>query len=176
MKLRQRLGVFFGILVLALGAGAVPASASSTSMARVSGPWTIRPETNVNSYCLDIADSDTGNGAYLQLNYCYSGWWNQQFYLYEVPGYFQVVQIVPRHSWRCLDVEGVSLANGARIQQYDCLGYGQLNQLWGYTTYSGGLYAFAAMHSYKDMVNYGVYPGAPVVQSWQNNKWVLVPA
>ena len=39
-------------------------------------------------------------------------------------------QVVSQNSGKCLDVVGVSTADGAAIQQYSCLGAGQTNQIW----------------------------------------------
>jgi hypothetical protein len=63
--------------------------------------------------------------------------------------------VVARHSGRCLDVIGGTGAtgNGVGIQQYDCLGSAQTNQIWnGFNEiYAGGYYYYnlVAAHSSK---------------------------
>lgn len=83
--------------------------------------------------CLDITGVSQSNGALAQIYDCQPGaQTNQQFYFFYVPGSGTpgMYQIVARHSGKCLDVVGASTSAGALVQQYDCLGYSQLNQLW----------------------------------------------
>lgn len=58
------------------------------------------------------------------------------------------VNIVAKHSGKCLDVDGVSTDNGAIVKQWDCLGAGQTNQLW-YLKPIGNYFQIIAVHSGK---------------------------
>lgn len=59
--------------------------------------------------------------------------------------------IVADHSGRCLDVIGgpAATGNGVRVQQWDCLGPAQTNQLWYFTEMGDGSYNIWAAHSGK---------------------------
>jgi hypothetical protein len=124
MNLRQRVGVFLGVLVIALTAGfvaATPASAAYTY-------WKIK----LNGYdrCLDIRDVSYADGALAQTYSCIAGQPNQRFKLWPIPGTTNWYNIQADYNAKCLDVVGVSPFQGAHVQQYTCLGYGQLNQIW----------------------------------------------
>jgi len=81
------------------------------------------------------------------------------------PGDGQVIHLVPMESsgqyfqikinstGKCVDVTGASTADGAWLQQWDCLGAGQANQLWDPTPIAGQppYEAFIAKHSGKCM-------------------------
>lgn len=56
-------------------------------------------------------------------------------------------EIVARHSGKCLDVSGVSSANGANVIQWDC--HGGTNQQWQRVTVGGGYERLVARHSGK---------------------------
>lgn len=58
-------------------------------------------------------------------------------------------QLQPANSRRCLDVQGVSQADGTPIQIYDCLGAQQTNQLWRFSGVGNGSYQIEAVHSGK---------------------------
>jgi ricin-type beta-trefoil lectin protein len=174
VKFRQRIGVFFGTLIVTLGASAfaiaVPASAAVPY-----GPYQIHAFLHEDK-CLDVTDVSYANGAYLQLYDCLPSQPNQQFYLWPVPGQFEIYQIQAIHSWKCLDVKDMSYSYGARIQQYDCLGYNQRNQLWqSVWVPDTGYQKFYALHSDKYLGNYGTYNGAPVVQE-TSTLWFLFAA
>ncbi len=74
--------------------------------------------------CLDIAGgpASQGNQAVLQQYPCH-GQTNQLFRLDA-----SASTIRPVHSGKCIDIAGVSTADGAAVQQYDC--HGGLNQQW----------------------------------------------
>ena len=73
-----------------------------------------------------MAGGSTADGAQVQQSGCQSGRTDQQWQLRDAgSGY---VQLVARHSGKCLDVTGYSTADGARVIQYAC-GTGA-NQQW----------------------------------------------
>jgi hypothetical protein len=71
-----------------------------------------------------VNSASTADGATV-LQYTCSGRTNQQWQLRDVNGY---VQVVARHSGKCLDVTSASTADGAAVVQYAC-GSGT-NQQW----------------------------------------------
>jgi hypothetical protein len=103
------------------------------------GTWRITAASTAK--CVDISGIDAAppnnptyyfnNGAMAQQWTCNtaSAQENQTFYFVasEIPGYYR---IKAAHSLRCLDVSNISLADGALIQQWDCAGFTQDNQLW----------------------------------------------
>jgi hypothetical protein len=81
--------------------------------------------------CLDVTGVSLANGTPVQQWDCLgAGQTNQHWLLRTVTGAGSFRQIVARHSGKCLDVSGVSFGNGARIQQWQCIGATQRNQLW----------------------------------------------
>jgi len=91
-------------------------------------------------------------------------------------GYYNVIN---RNSGKCLDVNGVSTADGANVQQWTC-GSGT-NQRWSLTSLSGGYYRLTAQHSGKvlDVVGNGTADGVNIDQWTSNNgnnqQWQIVP-
>lgn len=91
----------------------------------------IRP---VHTYkCLDVEGVSTSNGAQIKQWDCLGGNQENQHWMI-VPitfgGSGAYYQIVARHSGKCADVEGASTQNGAKIKQWQCLGYTATNQLF----------------------------------------------
>lgn len=88
-------------------------------------------------------------------------------------------QLIAKHSGKCLDVSGVSTANGANIIQYDC--HGGPNQQWTLTDKGGGYYLAVAKHSGKclDVAGVGTGNGTNIIQydchSGPNQQWMLIP-
>lgn len=82
-----------------------------------------------SNLCLDSSDG-ISNGSKIQQMACLEDDDRQLFTLKANPSNSQQNQIVSMRSDKCVDVTGVSSNPGALIQQYDCLGWGQLNQLW----------------------------------------------
>jgi hypothetical protein len=85
--------------------------------------------------CLDVSGASTADGAAVAQNTC-SAATSQQFTLRKVtysgndPHDYQ---LVARHSGKCVDVNGISTAAGARIIQWTCKSAAQgteLNQTW----------------------------------------------
>lgn len=159
-----------GLLVAGLGMFAVtsPAAASpvsaSSRIATTQGPWML-VAAGTYGKCLDVTGVSYANGAQLQVYDCITQYhqWNQIFYIYAVWG-SPYYNIVAGHSGKCLDVTGVSTADYVPIQQYDCLGAGQANQMFEVIEQSGGRTLILASHSGKPFRAGGAYNGAPVYQ------------
>lgn len=86
---------------------------------------------NNRHLCLDVEGNSTSNGALVQQSDCH-GKDNQLWRLVDMGnGRFQIVS---KRSQKCLDVawdnDKYAYSNGARIQQWECYGPRQLNQLW----------------------------------------------
>ncbi|HEX8149985.1 MAG TPA: RICIN domain-containing protein [Pyrinomonadaceae bacterium] len=73
-------------------------------------------------------------------------------------------EIVSRHTGKCLDVSGVSYANGAAVHQWDCVG--GANQQWQLVSNGDGYYRIIARHSGKalDVAGGSLNDGAAVIQ------------
>lgn len=87
--------------------------------------------------CLDVAGVSNADGAAVQQWTC-TGGANQQFTLRQVTSAgatAQDVQLVARHSGKCVDVIGGSTAAGARTHQWGCTpaGASSGNQVWRLT-------------------------------------------
>lgn len=87
-------------------------------------------------------------------------------------------QIVSKHSQLCLDISGVSTANGANVQQWGCW-TGANNQRFQITDMGNGAYSIVAKHSGKalDAANWGTTNGTPL-QQWDwfggnNQQWEI---
>jgi hypothetical protein len=87
-------------------------------------------------------------------------------------------EIVARHTGKCLDVEAASNVNGARVQQWDCLGV--VNQRWEVVPLGDGYHRIIARHSGKalDVSGISYDNGAGMVQ-WDyvggaNQQWQLI--
>jgi Ca2+-binding RTX toxin-like protein len=102
--------------------------------------------------CLTLSGNNPANGAQIIQWDCSPS---------PSPGDGQVLTLVPmgggffelriNSSGRCVDVPAASLADGAKLQQWDCLGAGQANQLWQVIPIAGqdGWFAFGVKHSGK---------------------------
>jgi microsomal dipeptidase-like Zn-dependent dipeptidase len=73
------------------------------------------------------------------------------------------VAISAYHAGRCLDVDGASTSDGARVQQYACNGGG--NQRWQLRPTAGGTWQLAAEGSGKCLAVSGDGPGAGATQA-----------
>jgi len=75
-------------------------------------------------------------------------------------------QIVSANSGKCLDVTMASMADGARVQQWTCLGAQYTNQLW-YLVWVGQGYQIVSVNSGKclDVDMFSMADGG-VVQQW----------
>jgi hypothetical protein len=73
-------------------------------------------------------------------------------------------RVTAQHSDKCLDVAGASPAEGEPLQQYDCLGRSQRNQVWHLVRRGGDDYELVAAHSDQCATVEGLDNGAIVVQ------------
>lgn len=141
---------------------------------------------NSPTACLDVAGPSQTPGAALQLYTCgdpvYSK--NQVFKLTPLVSSTGVAafQMVSSYSSQCLDVAGVSKADGASLQQYTCGNGYSLNQLWTFRSYTGG-YEITSVNAPEciDVPGGNSKPGTQM-QQWScgggynpNQLWRLVP-
>lgn len=161
--MKRRMLAFLALLITMTGISAFAVVSPAFAADPILGPVRIVTAGK----CLDVTGASTSNGALLQLYDCLPNQWNQQWYWYGVPGCFQCVQLVPRHSWKCADVVGASQSTGASVQQFDCLGFSQENQIWQIVYCCNNSYfQMLPIHSYKAMTYTGPPAnGAPVVQA-----------
>jgi thermitase len=131
---------------------------------------------------LDWPSSLTANQTYVR------GRLNLEKFLRNLPGWTAptdiqagVYQVFNVNSNKCLDVTGVSTANGANIQQWGCGGAD--HQKWRIESLGSGLYKLKAMHSGRvmDVFNGSGSDGAKIHQ-WDSNsslssqKWAIQPS
>jgi hypothetical protein len=99
---------------------------------------------------------------------------NDLWYLFE--GGVVDAPIRAKHSGKVLDVAGISMANGAQIQQWDYLGGD--NQKWRLESVGDGYYRIVAKHSGKVLDVVGVSTANGVrIQQWDwvggdNQRWM----
>lgn len=99
--------------------------------------------------CLDVAGGTgaVGNGTNVQQWGCIgASQTNQLWRLVRVS--MNRFQVMAAHSGKCLDVAGGTgaTANGTNVQQWDCIGTGQTNQLWRLVPV-GSRFQLIAIHS-----------------------------
>lgn len=83
---------------------------------------------------LDIAQGGSGDGAKIQEWDC-NGWSNQRWRLVRGgTSSNRGLQVISQRSGKCVDLDisgpGAGYQDGARLQQWSCLGSGQRNQIW----------------------------------------------
>lgn len=124
MKIRKKLGIFAVALAVSLGAAF---AVSAPAEAHASGYYYFK----IYGYnlCLNVRDASLDNGALLQVSGCVDANRNFQFYIH-YKGTGNGYTISPQHSYKCLDVADFNPNYWAFIQQYDCLGWGQTNQVF----------------------------------------------
>jgi len=175
VKIRRKIAAI--TVAVLVGTGLSVAVSSPAFADNWTGPFQIRPSAAYGK-CLDITGVSQSNGALVQLYDCLPNQWNQQFYLFEpISSLPHVKQIVPRHSWKCLDVMGASQSDGAYIQQFDCLGISQNNQLFVKTVVGVGFVQFSAAHSGRCLNYTGTSNGSNVIQGslqCQNMPWFVL--
>jgi peptidyl-Lys metalloendopeptidase len=132
--------------------------------------------------CMSLSGNNGGNGMAI-LQWDCSGnpspGDGQVFTLYPLGG--GDFNIVINSTGKCVDVAGVSQADGAYVQQWDCLGPGQRNQVWHVIPIAGQppYVAFQAQHSGKcaDVLGASTGNGARIGQwgCWWggNQQWTL---
>ncbi len=120
---RWTLRAVLGTLMAAFVSAAVPAP-----MAAAADLWADRATLASGSQLvIDVRDGSLNNGADIWL-WGFHGDRNQNWLLHPRPGAPYTWEIKAAHSKRCLDVEGVSTLEFARVQQWDCNGWN--NQAW----------------------------------------------
>jgi hypothetical protein len=88
-------------------------------------------------------------------------------------------QVINKASGLCLDVFGYSTVNGAKIDQYTCMGTSHLNQIWSLQPSSGGGYTLVSANSGKclDVPGSSTSNGVQLVQQpcngATNQSWVF---
>ncbi len=165
--------ILAAMAAVVLGVGLAVVAGAPALAALPVGPYSIKAQGS--NKCMDVTGVSYANGAFIQMYDCLGGaQYNQVFYLVAVPGQPYVYQIKPSHSLKCLDIVGVSQDPGARVQQWDCLGVGQTNQLfYVFDNYPG--YTIEPKHSFQEVTWQGLFNGAAVFQ-WPNAgaRWTLV--
>jgi Ricin-type beta-trefoil lectin domain len=134
--------------------------------------------------CLTISQNSPANGSPIIQWPCFAGG----------PGDGQVVTLIPmgggwseiafNSTGKCLDVTGASVADNVHLQEWDCLGAAQPNQLWQLIPIAGQppWIALGAQHSGKcaDALGMSVNQGTRIGQwtcTWTGNQqWVLQAA
>ncbi|MER7460000.1 RICIN domain-containing protein [Micromonospora sp. NPDC126480] len=117
---------------------AAPSTAPTTAAARPTGPTVFRGVAS--GRCLGV-DGD-GKEAVAQLADCTGG--PEQQWIPNPAGP-DLVTLVNQASNLCLDVEGESNDEGAKLQQYPC--HGNANQQWRIVPTAGDRVLLAALHS-----------------------------
>lgn len=123
------------ILQWSCTAGTSPSDGYTFSLVPFSGGFyqlRVNPRTSAEfstPKCLDVTGASGANGAKLQQFQCLGeSQANQLWFKAPLAGQEPFVAFMAKPTGKCLDVEGVSTANGARLQQWDCLFGG--NQQW----------------------------------------------
>ena len=176
MTVRQR--VLAAATAVIVGIGLAVAVASPAAAA---GQWfgPVRLRAFNTNLCADVRGYSLAEGALFQLYTCLPNQRNQQFWLVTTDVAW-LYQIRPVHSGggMCMDVKDVSQYDGAQIQQWNCLGLGQWNQLFFDIDAGGGYSYLEARHSYKCVTFY--YPptqGQDLLQNTCQNysfgKWAI---
>ena len=82
--------------------------------------------------CLEVSYGSSQNGVSIHQEPCGDGHTQQAqaFVLVPSPYNGSDYELVNRKSGKCMDVKDASTSDGAGIQQYDCLGWGQTNQVF----------------------------------------------
>ena len=145
------------------------------------GPYQIQPKLN-QSACMDLNHSNSANGTAIQ-SYSCNGTNAQAWKLVPISGSSGAgYQLVSMTSGSCLDVSAISRSDGALVQQWQCVGANQSNQIWQLVPY-GNLYEVVSLNSAKclDLPN-GDSSNGIRLQQWscsagQNNNqlWTLAP-
>lgn len=140
-------GVVVAGLLLALSVGSAYASAGGGS-----APYHLRAAHS--GKCMDVRGGTgaTANNVVVQQYDCLGASQSNQQWTFTPAGDARTYYVKALHSGKCLDVaHGTgAIANGADVQQYECLGYAQSNQRWEFVgTGDGRTYFVKAAHSGK---------------------------
>jgi hypothetical protein len=122
--------------------------------------------------CLEVAENSPANGAGIHQWECGNAATRQDqvFTLVPSPNAPLDYELVARNSNKCLDVIGAGQGAGTGLQQYECLGWGQTNQVWhGTPVWEGQAepVRFVAKHSGQclEIQNGALNNGANAVQN-----------
>jgi hypothetical protein len=145
-------GVVGAGLLLALSPGGHDLAVRSAYASGSSVPYQLRAAHS--GRCMDVTGGTgaTANGVAVQQYDCLGPSQTNQQWTFTPAGDGRTFNVKALHSGRCLDVaHGTgAVANGAHVQQYDCLGYAQSNQRWEFvSTGDGRTYYVKAAHSGK---------------------------
>ena len=115
-------------LIVITSALAAPAAQAEPTAQDFTTTW-----WNHNSgKCLEIADSQTFNGARAQQWDCVGGVNTQRWFMHAVGNAWELRNV---NSGKCLEIEDSRPDNGARAQQWDCVGIA--TQRWFWVSWSG---------------------------------------
>lgn len=131
--------------------------------------------------CLSLSENNGTNGTAIIQWKCSSQPTPGDGQVFSFSPSAEYFDVVINSSSKCLDVTNASNADGAWVQEYDCLGASQANQLWSIVPITGqpGWYALIAKHSGKcaDVSNASSEDGARILQwtcTWTGNQqWRL---
>jgi hypothetical protein len=148
-----------------------------------SGPYQLIPTLSPAS-CSDVAGDSVANGAIVQIWTC-GGTQSRNEYWSLNPvsgGYGSGYELVSLKSNLCLDVQGPSQYDGAKLQQWQCGGAAQTNQVWQIQQF-GGAYQLVSVYSGKCLdLTGGITSPGNTLQQWDcgqgynpNQLWALVP-
>jgi Ricin-type beta-trefoil lectin domain-like/Ricin-type beta-trefoil lectin domain len=122
--------------------------------------------------CLEVSYGSSENGMSVHQEPCGDGHTQQAQAFTLVPSPSNPIQyeIVNRNSGKCLDVWNVGQEDGAPVRQYDCLGFGQLNQVFEGIPVSPSDTShvkYIAQHSHKCLdVTGGSTADGALLQQW----------
>ena len=144
------------------------------------GSYQISPVSN-NEACLDVSGASVANGTKIQVYSC-NNTFAQSWSIVPVSTSFGVgYQFVSATSGSCLDIAADSTADGALMHEWQCLGAGQLSQLWQPFPF-GSSYELVSLYDGKclDLPSGKSLNGTPL-QQWDcgaggntNQLWNLV--
>ncbi len=136
-------------------------------------PFSIRDGVRIRAQlpggsCWDLFGAAQYNGAPMMSGSCNEPVTSNQVFELVPQGNGEYLQIKARNSGKCVDVDNASTADGTGLQQYDCLGAGQSNQLFR-EAWSGNWLSYVAKHSGKCVDVTGANTGWINLQQWTCN-------
>ena len=147
------------------------------------GPFQLAPSI-ASGQCADVQGVSKLNSAAVQLWQCGGAASTNQLWTLQpkVGSYGTGYQIISANSGLCLDVIGQSTADGAHLQQYECGGETQANQIWQVYPF-GNSYELVSLNSGRCLdLPGGNTANGNLLQQWDcgngynaNQLWHLVP-
>ncbi|MGW0824088.1 RICIN domain-containing protein [Streptomyces sp. NPDC002845] len=142
--------------MLAASSAAPAATANSAKAAAPAPLFRAKLMANHSGKCLDVANANQLDGAFVQQWECYDAPDNQTWNFVAVgdsdlgdgflaDGYYA---IRADHSGKCLDVAGASIADGGTVHQWTCDSK-KTNQQWRLVQRPNGYFSLIARHSGK---------------------------